>query len=176
MKSVTVPFAAAACALALTACGGSAKKPASAGKVPGATFAACMRAHGVTNFPDPQPGGGFNFSSNLDVSSPAFQAANKACGDEAPGAIAPPKASEHQKALAVKASKCMRAHGITQFPDPTESPPNPAALGSGEVAFGRGGMFWVVRGSDVHSPAFDSAAQKCGMLPRGVHPPPSSAP
>ena len=97
-------------------------------------------------------------------------------GDEAAGAIAPPKASEHQKALAVKASKCMRAHGIAQFPDPTESPPNPAALGSGGVPFGRGGMFWVVRGSDVHSPAFDSAAQKCGMLPRGVHPPSSSAP
>ena len=123
-----------------------------------------MRAHGVTNFPDPQPGGGFNFS-NLDVSSPAFQAANKACGDEAPGAIAPPKASEHQQALAVKASKCMRAHGIAQFPDPTESPPNPAALGSGEVAFGRGGMFWVVRGSDVHSRRSTQRHKSAGCFP-----------
>ena len=105
MKSVPVLFAAAACALALTACGGSAKKPESAGRVPGATFAACMRAHKVTNFPDPQPGGGFNFSSNLNVASPAFQAANKACGDEAPGATGPPRASERQKTMAVTASK-----------------------------------------------------------------------
>ncbi len=174
MKRVSFLFAAAVCMLALTACGSSAKKP-SAGKISGATFAGCMRAHGVTNFPDPQPGGGFNFSSNMNVSSPAFQSANKACGNEAPGAIAPPRASEHQKVLAVEASKCMRAHGITQFPDPSVNAPNPADLGNGEVAFGRGGMFWVIQASDVHSPAFDAAAEKCGVLPRGLHPPSSSA-
>jgi hypothetical protein len=176
MNRITVLSAAGLCALALAACGSSAKKPASAGKVPGPAFAACMRAHGVKNFPDPQPEGGFNFSSNIDIASPAFRAANKACGDEAPGAIAPPKPSEHQKTLAVKASRCMRAHGITQFPDPTENPPNPAALGSHEVAFGRGGMFWVVDSTDISSPAFDSTARKCGVLSRGIHPPSSSAP
>jgi hypothetical protein len=175
VKTLIGTFVIAGCALALTACGGSAKKPTPPGKVPGDTFAACMRSRGVTNFPDPQPGGGFNFNSNMNVLSPAFQAANKACGDEAPGAIRPPKPSEYHKTLALKASKCMRAHGITQFPDPTETPPNPAALGSGVVAFGRGGMFWVVRASDINSPAFDSAAEKCGMLPRGLHAPSSAA-
>jgi hypothetical protein len=40
-------------------------------------FAKCMRSHGITDFPDPMPGGGFNISGNTD--SPQFEAAAKAC-------------------------------------------------------------------------------------------------
>jgi hypothetical protein len=47
----------------------------------------CMRSHGVPNFPDPQfqsgPGGGFGIRLNgagINPNSPAFQAAQKACG------------------------------------------------------------------------------------------------
>ena len=47
----------------------------------------CMRSHGVPNFPDPQfqtaPGGGFGVKiggPGVNPSSPAFQAAQKACG------------------------------------------------------------------------------------------------
>jgi hypothetical protein len=52
-------------------------------------FSACMRSHGVPNFPDPQvssrPGGGVAVriggqGSGLDPSSPAFKAAQQACG------------------------------------------------------------------------------------------------
>ncbi|HWE33834.1 MAG TPA: hypothetical protein VG410_10140 [Solirubrobacteraceae bacterium] len=52
-------------------------------------FSACMRSHGVPNFPDPQfrsgPGGGLGVriggpGSGLDPKSPAFQAAQKQCG------------------------------------------------------------------------------------------------
>jgi hypothetical protein len=55
----------------------------------GLKFAACMRSHGVPNFPDPQiqsgPGGGVGVriggpGSGLDPRSPAFQSAQKACG------------------------------------------------------------------------------------------------
>jgi len=57
-------------------------------------FSACMRSHGVTNFPDPQfsSGGGIRIKiqpgpggSGLDPSSPIFQAAQKACGSLLPG-------------------------------------------------------------------------------------------
>lgn len=40
-------------------------------------YAHCMRSHGITNFPDPLPGGGFNITGNTN--SQQFQAADKAC-------------------------------------------------------------------------------------------------
>ncbi len=48
-------------------------------------FSQCMRAHGVTNFPDPTFSGGgvqlrLSQQSGIDPQSPAFQAAQKACG------------------------------------------------------------------------------------------------
>ncbi len=55
----------------------------------GVRFAACMRSHGVPNFPDPQfqtgPGGGIGVriggpGSGINPRSPAFQSAQKACG------------------------------------------------------------------------------------------------
>ena len=45
-------------------------------------FAACMRSHGVPNFPDPKvTAGGVTISAaGLDPNSPAFKAAQQACG------------------------------------------------------------------------------------------------
>lgn len=40
-------------------------------------YAHCMRSHGITNFPDPLPGGGFNITGNTN--SQQFQAADNAC-------------------------------------------------------------------------------------------------
>jgi hypothetical protein len=40
-------------------------------------FAECMRSHGMSNFPDPMAGGGFNIPGNTN--SPQFEAAAKAC-------------------------------------------------------------------------------------------------
>jgi hypothetical protein len=46
-------------------------------------FSKCMRAHGLTDFPDPSPGGGLQLSggpgSNLRPDNPVFQAAQQAC-------------------------------------------------------------------------------------------------
>jgi hypothetical protein len=46
-------------------------------------FAECMRQHGVTNFPDPDPSGsGFGqriSQAGIDVTSPAFQGAQQSC-------------------------------------------------------------------------------------------------
>lgn len=41
--------------------------------------AECMRAHGVTNYPDPLPGGGFRIPATIDPQSPTFVAAEHAC-------------------------------------------------------------------------------------------------
>jgi hypothetical protein len=42
-------------------------------------FTACMREHGITNYPEPE-GAGFNMGHvHLDLTSPQFKAAEKAC-------------------------------------------------------------------------------------------------
>jgi hypothetical protein len=57
-------------------------------------FSACMRGHGVPNFPDPEFGNGkvairIGASSGIDPQSPQFQAAQKACQGELPGKAGP---------------------------------------------------------------------------------------
>jgi hypothetical protein len=50
-------------------------------------WARCLRAHGVPGFPDPNRSGAFD-SSRFDDTSPAFQAAAKACASQQPaGAV-----------------------------------------------------------------------------------------
>jgi len=41
--------------------------------------AECMRTHGVPNFPDPLPGGGYEYSGSINPNSPAFQRASNQC-------------------------------------------------------------------------------------------------
>jgi hypothetical protein len=48
-------------------------------------YSQCMRQHGIKNFPDPNPGGGFQIQGGVDPNSPQFQAAAKACAQYQPG-------------------------------------------------------------------------------------------
>jgi len=43
------------------------------------SFAACMRSHGVPDFPDPSQGGAFNLPADINQSAPQFQAATGKC-------------------------------------------------------------------------------------------------
>jgi hypothetical protein len=88
----------------------------------GAKFSACMRKHGVTNFPDPNNQGVIQFGSGLgiDPSSPTFQSARDACQKLLPNGGQPTPAQQAQMQQQLLAfSKCMRAHGIEDFPDPS---------------------------------------------------------
>ncbi len=133
-------------------------------------FAGCMRANGVPGFPDPSAGGGFLFhtGSGIDPSSPAFRAAQRKCGKllpPGPGSGPPPSARTLAHFLTV--ARCMRVHGVPEFPDPlTRAPANPlAALG------GRGGMISDIEGVvfvfdgtiDEQSPEFTRAAAACAF-------------
>ena len=115
--------------LLVAACGGSSttkSETASLGPVGGSTqyqnavkFAKCMRAHGVSNFPDPGPGG---FPSGaiakLNPSAPAFTSASNTCDKLLPNEGQPTQAQFESTVLsAVKVSKCMRANGV-YMPDP----------------------------------------------------------
>jgi hypothetical protein len=51
-------------------------------------FTRCMRAHGITNMPDPGSGGGGAVNigaSGINVQSPQFQAANRVCSKDLRG-------------------------------------------------------------------------------------------
>jgi hypothetical protein len=133
-------------------------------------FAGCMRANGVPHFPDPKAGGGFLFHTGTDVdpSSPAFKAAQAKCKQflpPGPGSGSPPSA----KTLAhfLRVARCMRRHGVPEFPDPrTTAPSNPrASLGAdGGVISDIEGVIFIFPGRiDQQSPAFTRAAAACAF-------------
>lgn len=74
-------------------------KPANGGQNPAQdlTFAACMRSHGIPNFPDADRDGAFTLPSTTNPQAPAFQRATKACADVEPGSLSilnqPPRSS-----------------------------------------------------------------------------------
>lgn len=80
-----------------------------------------MRAHGVTNFPDPILGGHFGFmtSSGINPHSPQYVAAYRYCGTRYLHIHFPsPAELAREKAAAVKYANCMRTHGMSDFPGP----------------------------------------------------------
>jgi hypothetical protein len=111
-------------------------------------YAQCMRSHGVPDFPDPNSQGEFD-SANLPASSPQFQAAQQACRNVLPGGGGQRTSggaalNAQQQAQLLQFSKCMRSHGVPDFPDPSS---HGLDLGSGAV--------------DPQSPQFQSAQNAC---------------
>ncbi len=163
--------AAASAVLVLAGCGASAKPrnaSASASASRFLAFSQCMRANGVPNFPDPS-GGGIRIQSGSGVNpaSPSFQSAQSRCSKLLPGG-GPPRgrASAQTKRELLATSECMRAHGVTGFPDPTTSAPANLDPAEYSIAMERGGVFLLVPKSiDVNSPAFQHAAAACGFGP-----------
>jgi hypothetical protein len=171
-SAIAVAVAAVGCAFALAACGSSSKPSREGvGAAAPVRFSACMRAHGVPNFPDPGPGGGINIGSGsgINPASPAFQDAQKACGGGPGGGPATGTFSESRKLAMLHLSQCMRRHGFTSFPDPTTGPPSGPPPGGG-IAFGGPGGFIAIPQSTVQSPGFQQAAAACGF-PGAGHPP-----
>ncbi len=133
--------AAAAAALLAAGCGGNSPSStsvsgsaASAKGGPGEAafqFSACMRNHGVTNFPDPKvttSGGGTSVAIGINPSisgQPAFRTAQKACqhilGNPHGGPDSSP-AQQHARTQALIAfARCLRSHGFPNFPDPSST-------------------------------------------------------
>jgi hypothetical protein len=59
-------------------------------------------------------------------------------------------------------AECMRAHGLTTFPDPTTSPPPTLPAPDAVFLGGPDGAFSLTA-SMVQSPAFKLAAATCGF-------------
>jgi hypothetical protein len=128
-------------------------------------YSACVRAHGVPNFPDPKVTTNGNevkvaIGVNPSISSnPHFNSAQQACRKLLPGGgpgegpnhqISPKEQSEYLKAAA-----CIRTHGIPNFPDPT---------------FSGGGVHVSQKGINLHSPQARAAEETCqSLIPGGLH-------
>jgi hypothetical protein len=117
-------------------------------------YSQCMRAHGVTDFPDPNAQGMIQISggptSDLSPNNPTFEKAQNACQSKMPT----PSPAQQAQALknALKMAQCMRDHGITDFPDPQSGP-------GGRISLSLHGS----PGSDLNpnDPAFQRAQKVC---------------
>jgi hypothetical protein len=132
-------------------------------------FSQCMRAHGVSNFPDPN-GQGIRITPAI-ASSPAFQGAQNACKRYLPNGGAPPSTAPGERAAALAFAKCMRTHGVPDFPDPLTSVPSSPPPGQVAILSLHGMAFELGPGIAPGSPAFQQAASDCGIkLPKGAKP------
>jgi hypothetical protein len=162
--TASMALLAAACS---TGSGGSSTPGAANG--PAATtggllpYSSCIRSHGVPNFPDPTGSGGIpkETPQQLGVSTAQLQAAQNDCkhllpaGQSLSGKVTHTVTAQQQKYY-IKAAACMRAHGITGFPEPVFS--------GGRVEFPR--LQHLV---DIHSTQFTRALQICHkLIPAGL--------
>ncbi len=160
-----------AIAALISACGSSAPAGTGAGSSSGNTaanhekavkFAECMRANGVSEFPDPDASGtltldGIVNGSSLNPTTPAWNRAIRACKDLEPPGFMGRKRSPQEQEAALKFAQCMRANGVPDFPDPT---PNGPLIDTTRIpsAAGRGAR---------SIPGFVAAAHKCTAIYSG---------
>lgn len=163
----------AGAALSLAACGGTSRPAAGGSTSPEDTaannskalqLAGCMRSHGVPNFPDPS-GGQIHLQiqqtpsstsvNGVQVNGPAFKSAMKSCQSYLPNAGHPTAAQTAKaKSQALAMARCMRSHGVPNFPDP-------------QFQAGPGGGVGVRingAGIDPNAPAFQAAQKACGSI------------
>ena len=117
--------------------------------------AQCMRSHGVSAFPDPSASGFSHTSAgSLGVSNTVYQAALDACRHLVPNSYASSGTSQQVLSQVLTFSKCMRSHGVPNYPDPNPS----GGLGT-ELA---------QLGINVNSPQFQATLRTCDRLvPQG---------
>jgi hypothetical protein len=152
--------------------------------VAGLAFARCLRSHGFPNFPNPTSSGQITHemlaNAGIDPRQPAVLQAADACVSVTHGLLtkaavarfaaeqsspsspssadAPTQAQiKHGQQDAVRFAKCMRSHGVPNFPDPTS--PKEFKL---DIASSEG------------SPAFQSAKTACDHALQGGGPPSQS--
>ena len=108
-------------------------------------YAACVRKHGIPHFPDPPYGNGE--LSRLGFTKALLGAANKACHADALAAgVVPDQAAIQQHLNQMLATaQCMRANGVSNFPDPNSS-----------------GQFQGGSNININTPKYIAAAKRCG--------------
>ena len=84
-------------------------------------FAECIRAHGVSDFPDPNAKNDFEYG--VSVSPAVWRQATTACKDlQPPGALSS-KRTPKQQSASLRFARCIRDNGVKDFPDPVNGEP-----------------------------------------------------
>jgi len=150
----------AVAALAVAGCGGGGSKGSSGSTSQGTTnadsaqqsgiaYAQCMRAHGVSNYPDnavTNTGNGTKVNLPQGITNnPDYGSASQACQSKLPGGGSGGGSSGNTQAE-LKLANCMRSHGVTNFPEPDSQ---------GHIVMGGSS------GIDTNSPTYQSAWQAC---------------
>ena len=126
-------------------------------------FSKCMRAHGVPSYPATPPGatriqssrgpnGQIISVNGVAVTAPAYRAARQSCAKYLPQSYTTAAQTARFEREGLKFARCMRGHGIKNFPDPK------LTIGPG----GGQGVNLSGAGLDFQSPAFQTAANACG--------------
>ncbi len=169
--SLCMALAVSAMAVTTAACGAAPARPpgGAGGNVSGTpsvplAFSACMGGYGVPDFPDAGGSGPMTRQTvdrhlvidgvSLKETPAQFQTVQRACQRDlasGPGA-GQPSAQTQQAARAY--AQCMRAHGVSDFPDPT---------------FGHGVTFATPPGFDPKAPQAQAADQACRSLVPGAN-------
>jgi hypothetical protein len=173
-------IASAALALLVTACSGgpsptgagnSATAARSAATPSAVGYSQCVRSHGVPNYPDPGSDGQLpkGDAQQFGVSTSQYQAAQQACQHLLPtgGSLAqqqyqcmensdcPPALVQQMMTADMKLARCMRSHGVPNFPDPTNG--------------GSSGPIFNISNAGIsdaasHGPQFETKLNECASL------------
>jgi hypothetical protein len=84
-------------------------------------FAECIRAHGVSDFPDPNEKNQFGYG--VSVSREVWIQATTACKDLQPPGTLSGKRTSRQQSAALRFAQCIRDNGVKDFPDPVNGEP-----------------------------------------------------
>jgi hypothetical protein len=126
-------------------------------------FSACMRTHGVSNFPDPKVKTSAGSTSvaiaiNPSISGqPAFKSAQKACQHilGKPGSAGTDHNSPARVQALIAFARCLRSHGFPNFPDPNAN----GELSEQTIA---------KSGIKFQTPALLTAGQRCASVTHGI--------
>jgi hypothetical protein len=84
-------------------------------------FSQCIRAHGVSDFPDPDAKNDFQYG--VSVSPAVWKRATTACKDLQPPGTLSGKRTPKQQSASLRFAQCVRDHGVKDFPDPVNGDP-----------------------------------------------------
>ena len=84
-------------------------------------FAECIRAHGVSDFPDPNEKNQFEYG--VSVTPAVWTRATTACKDLQPPGTLSAKRTPKQQSASLRFAKCVRDNGVKDFPDPVNGEP-----------------------------------------------------
>jgi hypothetical protein len=115
-------------ALLVAGCGGGAAAAPEPTPDAALAFSACMREHGVAEFPDPDGTGALTIDAvvngtSIDPESEVFAAARDACRDLQPAGFTGKRRTESEQDTALTFAECIREHGVEDFPDPENGEP-----------------------------------------------------